>query len=73
MEVPFISVYAGRERRVHLVRRHALAQRPNVIRWHFTSCLCFWVFPNVFVSIVVFVWVKNDLSFTINFTLISLI
>src|SRR6267378_4308581 len=39
VEVPFISVYARPERRVHLVGRRALAQRPNVIRRHF--CLLF--------------------------------
>jgi hypothetical protein len=35
VEVPFISVYARPEGRIHLVGRRALAQRPNVVRCHF--------------------------------------
>ena len=31
VEVPFVSVYARPEGRVHLVGRRALAQRPNVV------------------------------------------
>jgi hypothetical protein len=41
VEVPFISVYARSERRVHLVGRRALAQRPNVVRYHFYPLIIF--------------------------------